>query len=498
MVQEPGTPGLDWFMKHYNRVKPLRRGHGRAKIEIALELQSRGLNLGALEARIGPEKSWANFRTEIKDAARQAAQYVPALDQNTPEVAMILHFLKEREYGKGEKRKRHADPRQYAHGVRFGVWGYSTLRTAMAVEDALTRCPELLVIFRGIDIAAAELDVPTWPIVPLFARLRKASKRAAAILHRQHPTWAVKPLRATCHAGEDYGRLVEGLRRVHELIEFGILGPGDRIGHGVCLGDDVDRLIQTSRSSRQPAEDRLDDLLWELDRYANADLDVESNRYAYATNEASQLGRKIYGDRVHLDDLREARRLRHDPKWLNRVGFPFRRDIQPTTETEKLLWAYLTDANVYLRGQELVEVIVKDSEIPFLKSAQSWIRGEIARLEITIESNPSSNWLIGDFLNIDQHPSFQMAPLPHRKTTSDHQSLLLSVNTDDPITFAACLADEYAHLYAALLRAKVPSAEALEWLAARRDQGYRSRFSLAASAREEILQAVGSAPLRSI
>lgn len=493
LVQEPGTPGLDWFMKHYNRVKPLRRGHGKAKIDMALHLQSSGLRLGALEARIGPEQSWANLREEIRTTAKQAARFVPALHQEPPEIALILHFLKERERSQGKHRTLHSDPRQYAHGVRFGVWGYSTLRTAMAIETTLIRCPELLTIFRGIDIAAAELAVPTWPLVPIFTRLREASKRAAAVMHRRHPTWEVKPFRVTCHAGEDYGRLVEGLRHVHELIEFGILGPGDRIGHGVCLGDDVKRWMHNSRRSPQPAEERLDDLLWELDRYAHADLGVDSGRYAHATDEASNLARRIYGNRIHLNELREARRMRHDPQWLARFGFPFRRDIQPNDDVQGLLVAYLRDANVFRRGQELVNVVATEAELTFLQAAQVWLRGEVARLEITVESNPSSNWLIGDFVKYEEHPSFRMTALPGHATSPEHCSLLLSINTDDPITFAACLADEYTHLYGALVRSGVSSANALAWLTARRDQGYRSRFSLSASKDREILQTISGA-----
>ncbi len=495
LVQEPGTPGLDWFMVHYNRLKPLRRHQGDTKIEIALDLQSRGLNLGALEARIGPEMSWAKLRGEIRSAAKQAAQFVPAIQQNRPEVAILLHFIKEQAHGKGKNRRLHANPAQAVHGIRFGVWGYSALRTVMAVENALARCPELLVVFRGIDVAAAELAVPTWPLVPLFARLREVSKRAAALVHRHHPAWKVEPLRMTCHAGEDYGRLVEGLRRVHELIEFGILGLGDRIGHGICLGDDVQRLAQSLPRAPQPAEERLDDLLWELDRYARGDFGVDSGRYAYANSEAFRLARDIYGCRVDLEDLLEARRMRHDPRWLARFGFPFRREIGPAGESEELLVAYLCDEQVFHRGQMLVEVTVKNSEIEFLQTAQAWLRSEVARLEITIESNPSSNWLIGDFVSVEQHPSFRMAPLPGQRTP-DNSSLLLSINTDDPVTFAASLADEYAHLYGALLRTGVSSADALAWLTERRDQGYRSRFSLPASAEREILLAIAGVGTR--
>ena len=64
---------------------------------------------------------------------------------------------------------------------------------------------------------------------------------------------------------------------------------------------------------------------------------------------------------------------------------------------------------------------------------------------------------------------------------------MISVNDDDPITFATRLADEYAHIYFALLRRGVATDAALAWLDEVREDGWRSRFTLAMSTDDEAL-----------
>jgi hypothetical protein len=477
LVQEPGTAGLDWFQRHFNRARPFRAALGRCRFEAALAHAAPGVQLGSFEARIAPSGSAAALRGEIRGIRREAERARHDERWPPPEIAVVAHFLKEREQRANRPFRLHADPRQLIHGVRFGTWGYARLTEAMAIESALRAWPELLIHLRGLDVASTELAVPTWAILPAFVRARRASLRASERLARRGSAH-VPPLRATCHAGEDYLRLVEGLRRIHEPIEFGMLDAGDRVGHGFALGVDPERWARGAAEIMQPAEDRLDDLLWELDRYGRGEVGVDSGRFAHARAEALRIGRAIYGSRIDVDTLIEARRMRHDRRWLARFGYPFLRWIRPRPDAvaEEALYAYLTRASVFQRGLQVEPVRVTDGEIAFLRGAQVWLRRELARLEITVESNPSSNLLIGDLLSVEEHPSFQLQPLPGR--AADGCPVLLSVNTDDPITFATSIADEYAHLYGALLRDKVPAHDALTWLAARRDQGFRSRFSL--------------------
>src|SRR5262249_35666750 len=157
-----------------------------------------------------------------------------------------------------------------------------------------------------IDVASSEIAVPTWAIASFFRRIRSASHRAAAALSKSRPHWQVTPLRATFHAGEHFHRLVEGLRRMHELLEFELICAGDRIGHGLAAGIDAKRWASAHPVGVQPAEERLDDLLWEIDRYEHAQIKACATRVEAARAEARRLALDLYGRPQDIGHLVEA------------------------------------------------------------------------------------------------------------------------------------------------------------------------------------------------
>jgi hypothetical protein len=495
LVEEPGTGGLDWFSRHYQRIGALRKGLDETIYRCALESECVSVRLSALEARTAPPHTWPEVYKEIQRLAKQTIAFSRDKGRKAPdewpEVALIFHFIKERE-DHGTQRL-YADPRsEGVFGCRFGRWFYSRLRQAFALECALERDPEVLLLLRGLDVANFELAVPTWACLPLFERVRRASFRAAEKLSRRQPEWHVSALRVTCHLGEDFVRLVQGLRRIHEPFEFGLLTAGSRIGHAVALGLDPAEWASASATLPQTAQERLEDLLWELDRYGRGDIPPSATgRPEYIRHQVARLSRRIYGSACSLDDLLQARRRLHSPRVLEALGYPYVRQpeefLQEKDGSFELLWRYLTDSNVFERGQETIEVLVDDQEIAFLRCAQQWLRRWLGRNEITVESNPSSNLLIGGFRSLDDHPAFRLLPLASSRENGDGP-MMLSLNVDDPITFASHLANEYAHIYFALTRRGVSSQEALAWLCQVREHGWRSRFTLSASRQEENLR----------
>lgn len=474
LTEEPGTAGLDWFTRHFYRISPLRGSLDTVKYACALETQGRDLHLGALEARTAPAATWPKVRDEVRALAAQAGR-----QPTRPEVGLILHFIKERE--RSNPARLHGDPTHPAFLCRHGLWFRDRLREAHAVATALDHHPELLLVLRGLDVANVELAQPTWLLPPLFHPVQEAAERAAAHLQRLRPAWRIEPLRTTLHAGEDFRCLPEGLRRVHEPIEFGLLRRGDRLGHAIALGEDPERFAAAHRSVLQPVEERLDDLLWELERYQQRQLRASHGRQEWLHAEILRLGHELYpAEAITTDDLLASRRLRFDGSALQRLQFPYIRWCPARSTAERLLWRYLTDPGVFSRGQRPLEVKSDPSEIAMLHAAQRWLRGVVGALEIHIESNPSSNLLIGDYPAVAQHPAFRLQPLPGtRRGAGD--PVPLSVNTDNPITFSSNLADEFAYLYYALLERGVPSADAYRWLARARESGWRSRFTLPAS-----------------
>ncbi|MDY7226628.1 hypothetical protein [Hyalangium rubrum] len=374
----------------------------------------------------------------------------------------------------------YADPRSAGHACRFGQYFSDRLREAQAIETALQRHPELLVILRGLDVCSLELAIPSWVFIPLFQRLRAHSEQVSQKLaHLGH----VPPFRFTLHAGEDFRRLVEGLRRIHEPLMFHMLGPGDRLGHAVALGLDPGRWAATTPITRQPLEERLDDLVWELHLYREQCIPVDSSRIEAVRGEVANLSRQIYENPIPADVLIEAWKQRHSPGVLKRLGYPHmgalsrRRIVAAAAQPQDwLLWRYLTDYDVYHRGQRTTEVQATDGEVQVLRRMQYFLRKHVAQRGMTVEANPSSNLLIGD-IPFEAHPIFALQPLAGMQA-AEGGPVPVSLGDDDPITFASCLPDEFSYLYYQLVRQGIGAQDAMNWLDQVRKNGLRARFTL--------------------
>ncbi len=479
LIAQPQTSGMDWFQRHYDRIASLRKGLDLDIFRTALEFESEGLGLESLEVRTSPGASWRDTRDIVASYAAQAVTFDVAEGARRPEIGLVLHFLKQRSRGSDRP---NADPRNAAFGTRFGPWFHRTMMQAKAMAYALDVHPEMLLVLRGIDAASLELEVPTWALLPIFRTIDVAAVRAAEHLAVGEPSWRAAPLQRTLHVGEDFRRLIDGVRRMHEPIEFGMLRPGDRIGHGIALGLDPTRWCSASRSVPQPAEERLDDLLWELERYRRKDWSPSPQRQEFVKSQILEFGSAIYGGSPAptIHELLRARRLRHRPEVLETLRYPtIGCDAVDCGRPEVgLLLRYLTDPDVYERGRAIVHVCVDDEEVEMLHKAQAWLRHLLAQDEITIESNPSSNLLVADLDDLENHPLMRLQEID----ASARATVMVSINDDDPISFATSLADEFAYIYRTLVRKGLSSQDALAKVDQLRSNGWRSRFTLRASA----------------
>ncbi|MCU0673789.1 MAG: hypothetical protein MUE69_13435 [Myxococcota bacterium] len=486
LTQEPGTAGLDWFSRYFRRISALRGSLNTVLFQRALEHASRGVNLVSFEGRTAPASSWAANLEHVRRVAYDALMHQRATSKR-PEVALVLHLVKAPNDRVAGKKRFYGDTRGSLL-ARYGRWYEQRRLEVDGLKAMLVYHPETLLILRGLDVASRELALPLWPTQLLLQDARRASGDASRALLRQRG-WRIPPLRMTYHVGEDYRRLVEGLRRCHELLEFGLLERGDRVGHGIALVDDPERWAIRAPATFQPAEERLDDLLWEIDRYELGDLADSDGREPLIRREIRQLVEMIYGVPYDPHAMTTARRMRHDASWLRgKLGYPNTpprltelTDVRAASAdelVEHVLRAYLTDPGVFSRGYAPIEVRSTPGEVSFLGRAQAFVRRQFAQREITIETNPSSNLCVGDLGRMTQHATVTTSTAPLERA----ERLMMSINTDDPLTFATGLADEYGHSYYALLRSGVSAHEALGIIDALRDQGVRSRFSLPESA----------------
>lgn len=489
LVEAPGTAGLGWFKRHYDRLSAHRGCLDGHEVGSALRLHSHDITLASLEVRTAPAERWVHVRDMVRAVAEQAAAFEPAVGKPQPEVALVLHFIKQRET---------SAPDEFC--CRHGEWFRKATRQAHAVARALRLQPELLLILRGLDVASEELAVPNWALRPLFRIVERSSREAAAELGRTHPSWELCPLRTTLHVGEDFRRLVEGLRRVHEAVEFGLLGEGDRIGHGLALGWSPRTWVAQNPVSVQPREDRLFDLLWEYERYRRRDIGGNAGRLVYLEGQLDELSKSMFGKPQRVQDLLQLRVALFDERLLvHQLGYPSASHVHMRQRTPvqgydgatlELLTRYLIHDSVRRRAREPIEICTDGDELEVLDRLQPWLRGQLAQLGVTVEINPSSNLIIGGFADLREHPTFALAPFESLDDggRAPLAHLPVSVNSDDPITFASALADEYAYMEAALVGQGVSSRDALQWLERAREAGWRSRFSVRASSDHDCIE----------
>lgn len=463
VTHEAGTAGLDWFNMHFDRLRVLKAAvPDRVLAESALALESRSGDLHTIEVRTAPKRHWREIEMLGRDVL--TAPHAP-----TTRRALILHFLREYRPDVGPP---HADPRGARYRSRYGRYFVQRRREAIAIERAIRLRPWLLDVVRGLDACKLELAVPTWVLKPLFERIRAKSRAVAGGNARE--------LRLTLHAGEEFVRLVQGIRRVHEPLEFGLLRRGDRLGHALALGVDPEDWAVSHRVVAQSAMERLDDLLWEWARHTTREMRAPPARAKHLGDEIAHHSEQIYGRPCAAPDLVAARELRHNSRALALLGYPNPQGTSPPSSGPlRLLWSYLADAEVYVRGEHILEVATSDGETKVVTGLLKWIRRKLSAAGVAIEATPTSNVLVGDG-SMDSHPLFRWVPFDSGGSPRQRRERpRVAVGDDDPITFATNLGQEIAHLYHAARRRGMSEDVARKWTVSIARGGHAVSFALA-------------------
>jgi hypothetical protein len=479
ITQEAGTRGLDWFTRFFKRISPLRKGLGsdvRTDSVIRRSVPQGGRASDCkIEVRIAPAEQWSEVSRDLRQIG--GTQLEPSSvhgckkESESAQRGVILHFQKDGPETIAERPGRLAGIDGYGlEYVRFGSIFRKRQREANAVSALLHAQPAILRLLRGLDVCGRELTQPTCLLLPLLLRLRRESQELAS--SPLGISNSLQRLGMTIHAGEDFRTLLEGLRRIHEPIEFGLLLQRDRIGHAVALGIDARAWCRENSVAYQPAEERLEDILWlseggVLCRLRRSVRERLMDAFWRLAQRIYALPLVMNPDHV-LRMLMQARRLRHDPTLLANWNYP-ELNLAPEHPAEHsaadFLLRYLTDHGVWRRGQEPVEISTKE-ECEAIEKAQRTVQRRVRALELTIEANPTSNLLLAELGAIDRHPMFRLAPVSRRRWFKPRYRIALS--DDDPLTFATSLLDEYCHTYFAILRQGYSEAAAICWLEKRR------------------------------
>lgn len=128
---------------------------------------------------------------------------------------------------------------------------------------------------------------------------------------------------------------------------------------------------------------------------------------------------------------------------------PPRHEDRYIPEYSLLNYLYQYNEHVRREGSRRIKVDISSDYIRAAKAVQVEMRYRIMKKGISIETNPTSNVLIGTFRRYDKHPiiSFYNRGLPvTEKEERECAQMQVSINTDDSGVFYTNLETEYALL----------------------------------------------------
>lgn len=418
----------------------------------------------------------------------------------------VAHFIKKKDKLKGAKGIKEEI---FAMTCRDATTRMGAMLEAKALIKLRSSMSEVANRIRGIDAASSEINCRPEAFAQSYRYIKYHRINGRFDSIRDNKDLPV--LKATFHAGEDFLDIVDGMRAIDETIKFLNLDDGDRIGHALALGISVKDYYESKhRDLMLPKHWHLDNIVWLISRINKYQLHQFSTYENLLNNQFCKLFNEIYGHvnefmNISSDLYYESWKLRgNDPdlyktgeyKKRNNINFWQRCGINERYPEGgkvekgiigKLYHHYHFDAKVKNIGNQIKRFKIESEYIKVVTEVQKEFQIEIAQQHLGIETNPSSNYLIGTFKRYDKHPLINFfnygLELNYDKVEKCPQ-LFVSINTDDQGVFNTYLENEYALMALALEKMEdedgkriYKSAMIYDWLDKIRQMGLEMSFN---------------------
>lgn len=519
--------GLDNFQTYYGRmtrtfVKNIPDTNKR--LEYIFKNLSHNIHLRKLEIRISPpEVVEANLQTPLsgkKDLKNKILESVKCTlaeyrkyiwrtnsssvtEHKFPTVGIIFHFLK-RDYVDN----RIPDMCWYVWNEKKEIdskhilkWREKMVVCAKAIEELRSEIPLLSEYVVGIDAASVENNAEPWIFAPIYAAIRNRTI-TKPLLYDKNMAVKINNIGFTYHVGEEFRHVLSGLRHVDEVIRFFHYKAGDRIGHAIVLGIDVDRWTKENEVVVMPIMEYLEDLLWLWGKIVHEE-NVFSVSVDVVEGRILELAKQIYGEILGItpnmlyDAYLEKFKLDNSDIFMkmkniidgkgeheNRKG-EFRNEhfcryynkiscYGVIWTKEKLLCANFCPI-YYQRMQHPTLVHVNGEMNLVLKEAQNKVVQLVEEKGIYVETNPTSNLAIGEIDSLEDSHLFRLNSR-HVKEGNNKHEVLVTINSDDPMIFSTNSENELAYVYHAMNYKGYGKESVLEWIDKIRQYGIDSSF----------------------
>ncbi|MCI8606384.1 MAG: hypothetical protein HFG72_06035 [Hungatella sp.] len=413
-------------------------------------------NIVSLEARICPTVNSRSLSKKISKKLRDVGE-----DRIRERLFFVLHFPKQKEETYRPFMPKNAIVRK------------KTEKYANAIVALFEKGGEVNHFIRGIDACANEIGCRPEVFAQFYRYLLDYS-----IPMRENGDFH---LMATYHAGEDFLDIVDGLRAIEEVMLFCGLYRGCRIGHALALGINPADYYQFKNNILVlPKQDLLDNITWLLAKIKEYGCPLEGKLESLLENKFYELFNEIYLECLGYNEMNywdyyNSWRLRGDNPCnylLSDIEFKRRLNVVPlrkmsryefnekvsdtirrTEKYKNLYKMYHYDRHVREEGAKRVVFKIPCGYAEIVSIVQDKMIQRLVDEGIGIETNPSSNYLIGTIKKYEEHPIIRFNGRK-LKRTEVNMSLQVSLNTDDQGVFDTSLENEYALMTVALKKAK--------------------------------------------
>ena len=492
---------LDDFPKYKN-----------AYINMAIGSAVYHTSIKSLEARFVPSSSIVKLDSDVKKYSRISEKW-NKLDEIAPLKALffVAHLVKmpDRSF-QSQIRKRldkHAPTKSRHYDLLHGEY-VRQINNIIRLRKSNKHYAQKLF---GIDACSHEFHARPEVFAYLFRKARYAS---SDMKYSDIYGNSLAKLRITYHVGEDFFDIVSGLRAIDEAVKFLELSHGDRLGHALALGVEPAEFYGLKGNrlflSRQELLDNLAWLALSMQKHGLFDRALESwmrrlteEHFLWLYRAAIPFSAEVHT--VTVNTCIDAWHLRGDnPKYYREIDndevFWRKIDIAPPydllqdshcssirrkdKQSRQLMHHYHYNPEIRKKGEEIVELEIPKGYAGIIRDLQDAMLKDICRSGIGIETNPSSNHLIGTFRKYEKHPIVRFYNRWIDPATTSPQAFV-SINTDDQGVFDTDLENEYALMASALENATddngrplYNAADILNWLDDIRKMGLDQSFML--------------------
>lgn len=478
IVQSNDNVGFRNFEKYQDRKEDLLEDviYQHKSVKLTLKENLITENIQTLEMRITP----CSTVDELRDRIVKLDDMIDPCEKFRHRFFYTLHFIKSadpcEESVPGLTRCRHEKNMEKLR-----------IQTA-AIIGLRERYPEVAKRILGIDAASNEIGCRP----QVFGRFFRYLKKDMAIYYTIDGQQKLPQLRATYHVGEDFLDLADGLRAIEEAILFLNLDCGDRMGHALALGIDVAEWYRFKGYhivlSRQ---DYLDNIVWIYYKLCEYNIEGFENFKDILESEFEKYFGIIYRNNISAEDTHlileksgknkaqldfnmsnyyDAMKLRGDePKYYSSGYFDKREylldnekyainlkinaKLRDMPDVVLLYYHYHFNGKARMIGGQTIQKEVSRDYMKAVQKIQEEMQKDIASRGIGIETNPSSNYLIGTFREYAKHPIirfYNRGLTSDLKAMQDCPQISVSINTDDQGVFSTSLENEYSLMACAL------------------------------------------------